>query len=133
MGKSVVALILITNLLICPLRCMASDWGTAGDDGTARSTSACCHPDKDCDDSPSKDNEPENDCSCPNCICEGATLQDSPEVSAVDFQFALANWLIPVDVATECEVDSSPARMTDHVPRCAGGLTARIAFQVWLI
>ena len=133
MGKVLVAFTLIANLLICPFRCMASDLGTAGESDAAHSTCACCHREKDCDDSPSKEHEPENDCSCPNCICEGATLQDGPKVSAVDVQFALANWLISSDVATECEVDSYPARMTDRVPRGAGGGTARIAFQVWLI
>lgn len=133
MGKALVASTLIINLLICPFRCAASEWGAAGEHCAARSTCACCCLDNDCDDSPSKDHEPEHDCSCPNCICEGATLQNSPEVTAVDIQFALASWLIAADVATECEVNSYPACWADHATLPVGGRIARIGFQVWLI
>ena len=133
MGKFVFAFILIANLLICPFRCLSSEWGTVSEGGAAPSACSCCQPDNNCDDSPPKDEGKHNDSSCPNCICEGATLQAGPKVSAIDVQYAMAHWLIPADVATQCEMNSYPARLSDRTPRFAGGHTARIAFQVWLI
>ena len=132
MGKLVVALTLITNLLVCPFRCMSGEWDAAGEDGAARPACSCCQPYDDCDDSPPKDDKRENDWSCPSCICEGATLQDGRDVSTIDVQVADAHGLISTGSANQCWVNSPPPCATNP-PRCTGGRAALIAFQVWLI
>lgn len=133
MGKFVIAIALIISLLMCPLRCLARDCGTAPGGHVAPQKCCCCQPDNDCDDSPSKDDEQENDCSCPDCICEGATLQDGSEVSTFEVQVAVAHWPIPSDVANQCAVKLRTACVRDRLPHCVGGRAALIAFQVWLI
>jgi len=98
-----------------------------------RSVCPCCHQDKDCDDSPLKSDDPDNNCSCPNCICEGATLPDGPKVAAVDFQLALAHWFIQQDADANCRIDCRSTAPANPPPRLVCGHIARAAFQVWLI
>ena len=88
MGRLIISLALITNLLVCPFRCMSSEWSAAGEGGTIRPACCCCQPPDECDDSRSRDEKREDDCSCPNCICEGAPPRGGLEISTVDVEVA---------------------------------------------
>lgn len=132
MGKLFVAFTLITNLLVCPLRCLPGACGTGSEDSVVRPTCCCCAADN-CDESPSKDDLPDHDCPCPNCICEGATLQDGPKIPAVDVHVAVAYWLTPANVASQSRVDVPRTGTMDRSPGWIGGRAAMIDFQVWLI
>lgn len=133
MGRCIVVLSLIANLLLCPFRCMSGEWGTAAEDASARSACSCCQPTNKCSDAPSQDEEPEDDCSCPNCICAGATRESGPKVSPIDVRVAVSHWLTHSDAATQRRVSSDRTCTIDEPSGGAGGCAVLIAFQVWLI
>lgn len=131
MGRLVIAIVLIANLLVCPFRCMSCESEATVEGATARSA-CCCQPHDKANHSPSGDEQREHDCSCPNCICEGATLPDSRDDSSVDVEVAVAHWFNPTDSANPCW-GISQATCATFPPRSTSGRAGLIAFQVWLI
>jgi hypothetical protein len=87
---------LIANLLACPLRCAVCHSSSNGIEQAQQNKFACqcCAKKAVCpeesDSAPRGGKRPadpsENDCSCPNCICEGATLTKAPDfaIHAID-------------------------------------------------
>jgi hypothetical protein len=136
MGKVLVAFILITDLLLCPFCCMSGerDVDVAADKHAARSGCSCCLPKEACDDSPSKGNDKSNDRTCPNCICEGATLKDGPDDSIADaLLFTFTRWLVPGDTSNQFSATTQIAHCADRPAHSISGHAALIAFQIWLI
>ena len=89
MHHFVLTFCLIANLLACPLRCAACHSTTPATEQAQQNerTCQCCTKKAVCPEE-SKSSLPggkhpadssENDCSCPNCICEGATLTKAPD------------------------------------------------------
>lgn len=82
---------LIANLLACPLRCAACHSSSLAIEQAHQNkrTCQCCAKKAVCPEeseaSQCSENRPadpcENDCSCPNCICEGATLTKAPDLA----------------------------------------------------
>ncbi len=73
----VLVLLLIVNLLACPVRCLSRDSKAAGgEDYTPAACSCCQH----CDVAPSKPEPFEDECDCQNCICQGAVLKTTVEL-----------------------------------------------------
>lgn len=76
-------LLLIANLLACPLRCTSCETGVAAVERCDSASTCCanCHrPDQ-----PASEHSaptPEGDCTCQNCICEGAITECSLELPA---------------------------------------------------
>ncbi len=142
MKSPVFVILLILNLLTCPLRCLACEASaTVGVENTCAPCKCCSHC---CDeDSPAPtesqdpvphDPEPrEDDCGCKDCICEGAVVEDAlefPEPSP-----ALV-WLWPIAIdGTSPAVVGLKLTLTalrDSVPILTGR-GARIAHQSWQI
>lgn len=65
-------LLLTASLLACPFRCLGALGPNVGSPEAAVAGCACCHDDEatSCPES----GVPEDDCSCPNCLCDGAVL-----------------------------------------------------------
>jgi hypothetical protein len=86
---------LIANLLACPLRCAVCHSSSTGIEQAQQNKLACqcCAKKAVCPEESESSpggkrpaNPSENDCSCPNCICEGATLTKAPDfaIHAID-------------------------------------------------
>jgi hypothetical protein len=101
---------LIANLLACPLRCAVCHSSSTGIEQAQQNKLACqcCVKKAVCpeesDPAPLGGKRPanpsENDCSCPNCICEGATL-----TKARDFAIHV------IDVFVDHRVDADSAQL----------------------
>lgn len=111
MQHFVLTICLIANLLACPLRCAACH-STAPATEQAKQTSRtcqCCAKKAICPEESESSlpegkrpaNPSENDCSCPNCICEGATL-----TKARDFAIHI------IDVFVDHRVDDILAQLS---------------------
>ena len=99
---------LIANLLACPLRCAACHSSSSAIEQAQQNkrTCQCCAKKKVCPEtsksSPLSEKHPaENDCSCPNCICEGATLTKAPVFP-----------IYVIDVFVDHRVDAVLARLS---------------------
>jgi hypothetical protein len=89
MQHFVLTICLIANLLACPLRCAACHSSSSAIEPAQQNKRACqCCAKKAVCPEESVSSLPggkrpadpsENDCSCPNCICEGATLTKAPD------------------------------------------------------
>ncbi len=101
---------LIANLLACPLRCAACHSSSSATEQAQQNkrTCQCCAKKAVCPEESESSllggkrpaNPAENDCSCPNCICEGATLTKSPDFAAYI-----------IDVFVDHRVDAALARL----------------------
>lgn len=105
MSRVVAILLLIANLLVCPLRCAGAGAVTESTDAGGSAGCHCCakqvcEPTGDADrsesvkpdearepqepDSQSDQHQlPEEDCACPSCICEGAMPSSPAEIQGV--------------------------------------------------
>lgn len=134
MGRFLFAALLITNLLVCPLRCFSCQTGSIGEGCVIESTCGCCaDATVGVPGSPEKSPE-QHQCACPSCICEGATLQDAPEVPPADALIALESW--PVDAAAvtapRVALISASPESSDSPPAAPAGRVALIAYRCWL-
>ena len=118
MQHFVLTICLIANLLACPLRCAACHSSSSAIEQAQQNTRTCpccakkaiC-PEKSKSSQLPEEHPSENDCSCPNCICEGATLTKAPDFATyiidvfVDHHVdaALAQLLLPADFSC-CEM-----------------------------
>lgn len=101
---------LIANLLACPLRCAACHSSSSAIEQAQQNTRTCqcCAKKAICPEESESSllggkrpaNPSDNDCSCPNCICEGATLAKAPD-------FAIHT----IDVFVDHRVDAVLARL----------------------
>lgn len=101
MGQFVLIAALIAKLLVCPVfccstyACSTSDIQPTGSDLVAQSerhACSCCvssqssHGEVSFADSPVASFPVQDDCTCPDCICDGATIQEGPELPSVTVQ-----------------------------------------------
>lgn len=133
MGRFAFAILLIANLLVCPLRCFSCQTGVVEGGDCAQAACCCCQDAQDGDESSNDQPSQGNECSCPNCICEGATVQADPETSGVTDRVALGPWIVPTDALLLSVVSFSRADARDPAPCFAGGRNALVAYQSWLI
>ena len=85
MHRFLIAVVLIANLLACPLRCSACQVAGVPDAVRAETPCCCCPNPTDVKPSlPENDDAPTGDCDCPSCICEGATIQQPTKLSDVE-------------------------------------------------
>ena len=82
MFRASLSVLLIANLLACPLRCVSCEVGPSVSEQPAATACSCCSHDCDIPVPDAPLDTPDEDCSCQDCICEGATLQDAPELPA---------------------------------------------------
>ena len=124
MQHFVLTICLIANLLACPLRCAACHSSSSAIEQAQQNTRTCqcCAKKAICPEKSESSQLPEeypseNDCSCPNCICEGATLTKAPDFATyiidafVDHRVdaALARLLLAADFSgSESRIESLP-------------------------
>ena len=130
MFRTTFFILLTFNLLVCPLRCLSCQTQAGENEACVTTACSCCQESSDAE-SPQSGNTSDEDCSCPNCICEGATLQTSPEISAVESLAALrGRATLFGDVSGRpplCQLTRK-----DRPPRFNSGRDALVAFQSWL-
>ncbi|MDV6034032.1 MAG: hypothetical protein F9B45_28855 [Phycisphaera sp. RhM] len=132
MNSPLLALLLIVNLLACPVRCLSCETTVTVSDDRAVETCSCCSHD---DQAPASEQPAPcgDDCSCQSCICEGAVIQADSELPDTEF---VVSWeqLPPATVA--CLVGAGDF-LTRHAFTSAGqplcGRDVRVAHQSWLI
>jgi len=111
MQHFVLTICLIANLLACPLRCAGCHSSSSAIEQAQQNkrTCHCCAKKAICPEESESSllggkrpaNPAENDCSCPSCICEGATLEKAPDI-AIHF----------IDVFVDHRVDAVLARLS---------------------
>ncbi len=139
MFRIVLSTLLIANLLVCPLRCVSCQAGAASVEDCAPAGCSCCH----CDTLPPVAELPENcppvdfpsdDCPCPNCICEGATLQNDLELPAANTQAAsFGHRLVTIERGINVDMMQESAGAAQDWDRRNSGRGARIAHHCWLL
>ncbi|MEZ6103846.1 MAG: hypothetical protein R3E01_33285 [Pirellulaceae bacterium] len=129
MGRFALSLLLIANLLVCPLRCLSCQTGVVVD-GDCAQAACCCQDAQDGDESSNGQPSPGGDCSCPNCICEGATVQADPEIREASDCVASGAWILSTDYLLP---SGSRVDARDRPPSYPGGRDALVAYQSWLI
>jgi hypothetical protein len=132
MKQPLLVLLLIVNLLTCPLTCIASESQSAFGVGDACGCCDCCSP---CEEVPAfDDTKPhDQDCSCKSCICEGAVVSNPVELP--DSEHA-GSWVLPIQLATQVPLHSTGLfgnHWSEHSGTILSGRDARIAHQSWQI
>lgn len=95
---------------------------------------SCCRGEAKTPVSESSEDRPREDCTCPNCICEGATLQDILELPDASKQPAsFDHWSAASERDVTVVIVQEFARETKDHNRYNCGRNARIAHQSWLI
>ncbi len=127
------ALLLIVNLLTCPVRCLSCEAKvTTGEECAPADCSCCSH---DTEAPVSQVPEPcGDDCGCQNCICEGAVVEAAVQLPDLIEHFVA--WVQPQTLTGHFGIDSSSfiKRRSVVLPgQCFCGRDARIAYQFWLI
>ncbi len=135
MGRALLALILITNLLVCPFRCLSNHFEQADVEECAVVPCCCCESPNgnEPSDSDGEERSPDNDCSCPNCICEGATIHVGADVVLVDARASSGIPLVPAVEWLVLRANRHSFFRTEGPPRFPRARDALSAFQVWLI
>jgi hypothetical protein len=131
------SLLLIVNLLACPVRCLSCETNVAAGEDVATAACSCCSHGVEASASESPEQSPRpcgDDCNCQNCICEGAVVEadvvlpDSPEQSG--------QWVRAVMVVNPTAAlldEASPRRSRAPNGRLLCGRDVRVAHQSWLI
>ncbi len=138
MRSPIFVLLLIVNLLACPLRCVSCETGAAIDGNCAATQCLCCASSdgNSASDSLPTSESPEpcgDDCNCQNCICEGALVEGDVELpNATDEVSLWTHWL--ADGRTDSAVLQIPLTRS-HAPagQFVCGRDVRVAHQSWLI
>jgi hypothetical protein len=132
------SILLIASLLTCPSRCNSCQSDVASVDVRVPAGCSCCHGDITLPVSDSRDNcppagAPRNDCTCPNCICEGATLQDGLKLPNSNTQpLCFCQWSAEIERDISVAIVLEFARETQDCNRYHSGRDARIAHHSWL-
>ena len=131
------SLLLIVNLLACPVRCLSCETNVAAGEDVATVACSCCSHSNEVPASESSEQSPQpcgDDCNCQNCICEGAVVEadvvlpESPERSG---QWVRA--VIVVDPTAALLDEASLRRSRAPNGHLVCGRDVRIAQQSWLI
>ena len=132
MKSPLFVLILIVNLLTCPLRCLACESHSSSSDEIACASCECC---SHCEDLPnSDDTEPHDpDCGCKSCICEGAVVVNPVELPDSGDSIG---WFLTVHLEMPVPSPSTgffSNHWSEHSGCILSGRDARIAYQSWQI
>lgn len=134
MFQFVCSMILIASLLTCPLRCMSCQAIAASVKDCVPAGCCCCHCESELPVSDSSEGYPSHQCSCPNCICEGATLQDILELPDANTQAAsVGHWLARIELGIRVDMVQESAGAAQDWDRRNSGRGARIAHHSWLL
>lgn len=133
MERHILSILIAVSLLLCPLRCLSNECATGIKGPDVEKNCCCCPTEKDCDDVPLGKEFPNNDSSCPDCICEGAMLQCGSKSSINSIEAAATHCLFPREVADPCVAKSEPAGARNRPLHFGEGRGLLIAFQVWQI
>lgn len=122
-------ILLAVHLLACPFRCQSCQ--VAAQDHAQPACCCCEHQDAD-EDNQGDNRSPERDCSCPNCICEGATISIGPEIPEADWHQMFGPWIASL---SEVQEEKSAMQLSMKCPKVfhSGCHDALIAHEVWLI
>ena len=132
MRSPFLALLLIVNLLTCPVRCLSCEAKVTVGEECASPACSCCSYDNECP----KSEAPKpcgNDCDCKNCICEGAVVEADDELPSQAAQSVV--WVVPAMAAnqtTKLLVSISSRRSFAPVGQLLCGRDVRVAHQSWL-
>lgn len=127
------ALLLIVNLLACPVRCLSCEVKTvAGEECMPAACSCCSHGDE--APVPVSPEPCGDDCNCQNCICQGAVVEVAVELpDSVDQS---ARWVRPMMAANPTValfIETSLRRSRAQIGHLHCGRDRRVAYQSWLI
>lgn len=132
MKPAFLALLLIVNLLMCPLRCRAHDAMAAVDQESAPAVCSCC---SHCKKGPvSEMPEPCGDeCGCENCICEGAVLEADVELSSPMAYFGAAMPALVAEAAIDRQLEFLGREPSSSAGQLLSGRGLRVSHQSWLL
>jgi hypothetical protein len=91
MQSPILTLLLIVNLLACPVRCLSYETTAWMETEVASTACCCCTPDE-CNPSSETPEPCGADCCCQDCICEGAISDPRVDLSDVHL---LVSWELP--------------------------------------
>jgi hypothetical protein len=128
MKSPIFVLILIVNLLTCPLSCIASKSQSAFSVGDACACCDCC---SNCEEVPaSDDSQPhDEDSSGKSCICKGAVVSNPVELP--DLEHAVS-WALPIQLVIPVSSHSTAFlgnHLFEHSEQILSGRDAHIAHQ----
>ncbi len=133
MKSPFLALLLIVNLLTCPVRCLSCEAKVTTDEECAPAACSCCSHDSEAP--VSQVPEPcGDDCGCQNCICEGAVVEAPVQLPDLMEHFVV--WALPLMIDSHAGVDSNSLfarRFFVPTGQFLCGRDACIAYQSWLI
>ena len=131
MRSPLVALLLIVNLLTCPLSCLGCQPLPASSVESACATCECCF---DCVETevPAAPEPHDRDCECKNCICEGAIVASPVELPQSSDGIC---WFHRIHIELRSPVSSffADGHSRIVVKHAFTGSDARIALQSWQI
>ena len=131
MRSPLVALLLIVNLLTCPLNCLGCQQLPASSVESACATCECCF---DCVETevPAAPEPHDRDCECKNCICEGAIVASPVELPQSSDGIC---WFHRIHIELRSPVSSffADGHSRIVVKHAFTGSDARIALQSWQI
>ena len=116
MVRTLTIIVVVAQLLICPLRCLSCGEDASVSDVVELSADQCC---RECENSSGERDTPADACSCPSCICEGATIESS-WLPASEPTADFADWPLPSEcdpffVASAVATESPPTESADKV------------------
>jgi hypothetical protein len=129
MVRAVTILLMIANLLICPLRCVVHE---AAASETALAGCGCCAVEI-CDPVPEVPASPDEDCGCQSCICEGALLQLEVELPEPSWKVVWFGWRSPAP-SQAGKVTLHFLSTADHENRLlSSARSTQVVLQSWQI
>lgn len=133
MNSPLLALLLIVNLLACPVRCLSCDTNGAAGEQSVQAACSCCPLGEDipASEAPGPDGD---DCSCQNCLCAGAVSEADLELPDSVRSFEMLVWptLSGNDSAAFPGGTLSRGSLGPS-GNYLGGRAIRLAHQSWLI
>lgn len=132
MQSPLLTLLLIVNLLACPVRCLSYETTAAVEMDGVSAACSCCSLDE-CDPVSETPEPCGEDCCCQDCICEGAINDSRVEFSDVQL---LVSWELPtyLEIAlAHCDSVFNLKHLLAPNERLLHGRIRCIAHQSWRI
>ncbi|MFG0288751.1 MAG: hypothetical protein ACF8CQ_11270 [Rhodopirellula sp. JB044] len=130
MKPPLLAVLLIVNLLACPLRCLpCGATAVADEQPVTTQCHGCCHDDAASTQEQREQSSPCDDgCGMHDCICEGAVVEVNEPLLPADVRL---EWLVHDDVPGGFSSRSNTFLWRSTAVVC--GRDVRVAHQSWLI
>ena len=134
MSRFVIAILLNSSLLVCPMRCMSCQAGAVLVDHGRPVGCSCCQREAESPNSKSSEQCPGEDCTCQNCICEGATLQGFFKLPiACTMSIGFLHRAAEIERGNRGALVQELARETQDCTCHGCGRDARIVQHSWLV